>query len=275
MDQEEDTSKAAKDEFRNDVVAIWAKAVDTQMHFNEMSVKSRQLGLTFVAAALGLAVFLFSRSGSDAKFEFSASIHGRPFQFHVAEFIILAAAAAVYAVKLLDLGVYHKMLRGAVAFGEDLEEVHLRKMLGRIERLGLSDIFTRVYCRERGRSSLPEGAARSDHYPALSKVVEIPSHESKPNPRVLLDIVTKQHFAMSQVAYVGDSLSKDVLMAKRAECFAVWAKYGAHTNREMYERLIRISHWTAEDIQLEKNYAVEAKNITPDFVCERSIVELV
>ena len=24
-------------------IAIWAKAVDTQMHFNEMSAKSRQL----------------------------------------------------------------------------------------------------------------------------------------------------------------------------------------------------------------------------------------
>ena len=37
-------------------IAIWAKAVDTQMHFNEMSVKSRQLGLTFVAAALGVGI---------------------------------------------------------------------------------------------------------------------------------------------------------------------------------------------------------------------------
>ena len=39
-------------------VAIWSKAVDTQMHFNEMSVKSRQFGLTFVAAALGLGIAL-------------------------------------------------------------------------------------------------------------------------------------------------------------------------------------------------------------------------
>lgn len=117
-------------EFEDKVVAVWSKAVDTQMHFNEMSVKSRQLGLTFVAAALGLAVFLFSRGGSDAKFAFQGTVRGHPFQFHVAEFIILAAAASVYAVKLLDLGVYHKMLRGAVAFGEDLEEVHLRKILG-------------------------------------------------------------------------------------------------------------------------------------------------
>jgi hypothetical protein len=32
-------------------LAIWEKAVDTQMHFNEVSVKVRQFGLTFVAAA--------------------------------------------------------------------------------------------------------------------------------------------------------------------------------------------------------------------------------
>jgi hypothetical protein len=118
------------DKFAESVVSIWSKAVDTQMHFNEMSAKSRQLGLTFVAAALGLAVFLFSRSSVEATYVFQVEIAGHPLKLHIAEFIILAAAASVYAVKLLDLGVYHKMLRGAVAFGEDLEEVHLRKMLG-------------------------------------------------------------------------------------------------------------------------------------------------
>jgi hypothetical protein len=130
MDETDEKPGSSKDEFENTLVAIWAKAVDTQMHFNEMSVKSRQLGLTFVAAALGLAVFLFSRSGPDAKFAFTATVRGHQFVLHVAEAIILAAAASVYAVKLLDLGVYHKMLRGAVAFGEDLEEVHIRKLLG-------------------------------------------------------------------------------------------------------------------------------------------------
>jgi hypothetical protein len=117
-------------DFTDSLVAIWSKAVDTQMHFNEMCVKSRQLGLTFVAAALGLAVFLFSRSSSDAIYVFKVQIKSVSFNLHIAEFIILAAAASVYAVKLLDLGVYHKMLRGAVAFGEDLEEVHLTKILG-------------------------------------------------------------------------------------------------------------------------------------------------
>jgi len=112
------------------VVAVWSKAVDTQMHFNEMSVKSRQLGLTFVAAALGLAAFFFSHQTGEAKYSFEMRICGGKFQLQLAEFIVIAAAIAVYAVKILDLGVYHKMLRGAVAFGEDLEEFRLKKILG-------------------------------------------------------------------------------------------------------------------------------------------------
>lgn len=34
------------------LIEIWKQAVDTQKHFNDMCVKSRQLGLTFVAASL-------------------------------------------------------------------------------------------------------------------------------------------------------------------------------------------------------------------------------
>ena len=47
--------------FQEIYVSIWAKAVDTQMHFNEMAVKSRQFGLAFVAAAMGLGIVLIAR----------------------------------------------------------------------------------------------------------------------------------------------------------------------------------------------------------------------
>jgi hypothetical protein len=33
------------------LIEIWKQAVETQKHFNDMCVKSRQLGLTFVAAS--------------------------------------------------------------------------------------------------------------------------------------------------------------------------------------------------------------------------------
>lgn len=104
-------------------IAIWTKAVETQMHFNEMSVKSRQLGLTFVAAALGVAVVLLSRNED---FLLLVDIYIIKIKLHIAVLLILGACLALQAVRQLDLNVYHKMLRGAVAFGEDFEENYLK-----------------------------------------------------------------------------------------------------------------------------------------------------
>jgi hypothetical protein len=107
-------------------IAIWAKAVDTQMHFNEMSVKSRQLGLTFVAATLGVAVVLLSR-GDD--FALIVDLKSLKFQLHISVVLILGAWLALAAVRGLDLNVYHKMLRGAVTFGEDFEEHYMKQII--------------------------------------------------------------------------------------------------------------------------------------------------
>lgn len=111
-------SEGDKDRF----IQIWAKAVETQMHFNEMSAKSRQLGLTFVAASLGVAIVALSR-GDD----FALSLwYG--LKLHVGVMLILAAALALWGVRRLDLNVYHRMLRGAVSFGEDFEKNYMSKL---------------------------------------------------------------------------------------------------------------------------------------------------
>jgi hypothetical protein len=120
------------------IVDIWKQAVDTQKHFNDMCVKSRQLGLTFVAASLGAALYLFIRTAptegdavgsSRSIYAYAITFCGHQVVLHVSLAIILAAAAAVFAVRQLDLGVYHQMLRGAVTFGEDLEEKHIRRLV--------------------------------------------------------------------------------------------------------------------------------------------------
>jgi hypothetical protein len=103
-------------------VAIWAKVVDTQMHFNEMAVKSRQFSLGFVAAALGLGIVLLMRH---EEFSLSIPLFGG-FDLHMTVLIAFASAFALQAVKILDLNVYHKMLRGAVAFGEDFEQKYMK-----------------------------------------------------------------------------------------------------------------------------------------------------
>ena len=63
-------------------------------------------------------------------------------------------------------------------------------------------------------------------------------------------------------------------MAKRAGCFAIWAKYGIRRDPLMYEQLVRISHWSQDDIARDRMFVEAAKEITPDFICENSIVEL-
>src|SRR6266403_710720 len=92
------------------LIEIWKQAVETQKHFNDMCVKSRQLGLTFVAASLGAAFYLFIRStpvGEDGAAShtisaYSFSIFGHLVVLHVSLAIIGAAAAAVSAVRHLD-----------------------------------------------------------------------------------------------------------------------------------------------------------------------------
>ncbi|WP_156898637.1 HAD hydrolase-like protein [Bradyrhizobium erythrophlei] len=53
---------------------------------------------------------------------------------------------------------------------------------------------------------------------------------------------------MAYTAYIGDSLAKDVKMARAAGCFAIWAKYGVSKDEDMYAKLVKISHWSEDDI---------------------------
>ena len=40
------------------LLLVWERAIETQMHFAELSIKTRQIGMTVVGATLGLAIVL-------------------------------------------------------------------------------------------------------------------------------------------------------------------------------------------------------------------------
>jgi histidinol phosphatase-like enzyme len=54
-----------------------------------------------------------------------------------------------------------------------------------------------------------------EHFP-IGKVVSLPRDCKKPTPLVITRICEEQGVDIGSVAYVGDSMSKDILMARRS-----------------------------------------------------------
>lgn len=79
-----------------------------------------------------------------------------------------------------------------------------------------------------------------------------PDGEHKPNPQLLLDIVEAVGARRSECVYVGDSLHKDIEMAQQAGIQDVFAAYGVAHNRQSYDLLRAVTHWTEEQVELEK-----------------------
>ena len=147
-------------------------------------------------------------------------------------------------------------------------ESKLYAVVDRLTRLDLTRYFRRIYCRERPESFHPS-ADRGEQFLAnfpIDKVVELSQHQRKPSREVLLEICAREGALPTECAYIGDSMARDVLMAKRSDVTAVWAKYGTVHKPTYYERLVRISHWTQEDIDRERVLANEASSVVPDFV---------
>ena len=148
--------------------------------------------------------------------------------------------------------------------------------VGRLEKLNIIECFDVIYCQSRHTSEHPLPERRGYWTELLSKfpIRELPSHQKKPHPEVLKDILRGERITSAECVYVGDSKSRDILMAKRANVFSVWAKYGAWRDDQAYQQLIAISHWTGREIQEEIDYSVQAKSIQPDFTLNDEFGEL-
>ncbi len=142
----------------------------------------------------------------------------------------------------------------------------------RLERLKILPRFRTIYCRERSASVHPDpdlSTAWLKRIP-MQQITELAHDQAKPDPDVLLEICFKERVSPDDTAYVGDSVARDMLMAKRAGVFSIWAEYGTHHDPRLYADLVRVSHWTADEVAREKRLNVEAKSIRPDFVASTS-----
>jgi len=149
-------------------------------------------------------------------------------------------------------------------------------VVDRLKRLELADYFSAVYCKELSATEHPAGISLeqwAEDFP-LEQVVELSAEDKKPNPAILRRICTDFETQPERAAYVGDSLSRDIYMAKLAGVTSIWAKYGTQHPEGFYDKLVRVTHWTQADVAEEKLHWNLSKDIVPDYTLEHSFSEL-
>ena len=155
-------------------------------------------------------------------------------------------------------------------------ESNLFAAVDRLERLELTDFFEKIYCRTRASSIHPDPRARRkwiERYP-LRKFCELSDNQRKPSAKVLLEICGREGARVCDSAYVGDSIARDIMMARNAGIYSIWAEYGAHHATEHYTSLVRVTHWTAEDVAREERLKADSRNIVPNVILRNSFREI-
>jgi FMN phosphatase YigB (HAD superfamily) len=133
----------------------------------------------------------------------------------------------------------------------------------RLRALGVELYFSRLYTLE-GKDAIH--ISPDSHWvdPPADFVKIVPRDERKPNPRLLLDICDREGADPSSAFYLGDSLVRDVAMAKEAGVTAVWARYGTKYDPDCWTYLVKITHWTNEDVDREKSLKSKYGKVVPD-----------
>jgi len=167
------------------------------------------------------------------------------------------------SLKLYD-GVYDTLQKisrsGAIIVAHT--DADTANALYRIVRLGLAQVISRLYA--------PQKSAQSEYKfgdaPAVpgSYVRALPREDRKPNPKLLQDICRDYDVDPAETLYIGDSRIRDVLMANNAGVHSALALYGANFDRELWQKLVRVSHWTEADVKRENELLLHSEEICPD-----------
>jgi FMN phosphatase YigB (HAD superfamily) len=129
----------------------------------------------------------------------------------------------------------------------------------RLKQLGIEDFFTAIVCHP--DHGVPPGTTLEDfrfykeeeRYTSSIPVVVRPSENvQKPDVRFLAPLFDQLSISPKAAMYVGDSLTKDILMAQRSGISDVYAAYGKIVEARNYAELLKITYWTDEDVAYER-----------------------
>ncbi|WP_371409480.1 HAD-IA family hydrolase [Micromonospora zamorensis] len=133
----------------------------------------------------------------------------------------------------------------------------------RARALGLEAMLEAVYAPRFVGPPHPLGADRGST-PVAIEIRVLPPTARKPNPEIARRIAEQLGVPSAHCLYVGDNLSKDVAMAKRAGMQAAWARYGTHHDPELWRDLVKLSHWDPGTVRAAESTGDDSARIAPD-----------
>jgi phosphoglycolate phosphatase len=138
----------------------------------------------------------------------------------------------------------------------------------RLQRLGLDFFIERVYSPKDHLEVPISDASRTKLRFDNTKFLHTPIDEYKPNPKLLLDIISELGANKEDCVYIGDSEIKDIDMASDAGITSIFAKYGVGHFEERpddYNLLRAVTHWTDEEVTREKELKEQGIRNKADF----------
>jgi phosphoglycolate phosphatase len=139
----------------------------------------------------------------------------------------------------------------------------------RLRRLDVIGFFQHLYAIDHEELGPHPDPMRNRNGRYEDIITYVPPEERKPNPELLRDICERENVDPTDAVYVGDSIPKDIAMAKQAGMPAIWAKYGRDYDEDLWSLLVRITHWTDEDVKREERIREQFGDVEPDATIDR------
>lgn len=128
---DDDEAKEREKEALDRVLEIWKTTIGVQQHFNDLSMRIRNFGLTLLTAMLGASAFALKDK---------VALDIGTFHTSLAAVLIVAAFLGWFGFFLMDRYWYHMLLKGSVEHAMALEKKYGEKMEG----IGLSTTISRA-----------------------------------------------------------------------------------------------------------------------------------
>ncbi len=109
---------------------VWRVAVETQMHFNDLLIKSRTTVITVALAVIGATGIMLKEA--DIYFNICRQ------KVHIGVIILIVGVIFLIGQFIIDYCYYFKLLLGAVNFTEDMDKKYPGRQFGLTTRISKS-----------------------------------------------------------------------------------------------------------------------------------------